>query len=162
MADTLKLLQWERTDLSGNNISSSHFKAQRLLLLGSSRRLKRNVGCPIHRHNVNLGFRVNWSNYTSLNEKKVILILWNPTHSSIILLDVLTSDLSRHLKSLMSHTQNGNVVSYYRTQCNSKHPVTAPLSSTFHKTSASKNRLQFLSRSALSSQPHHFTELLSQ
>lgn len=161
----LKLLQWERKDLNGNNISSSHFKAQRLLLLGRCRRLKRNAGClqyPAHRHNVDLGFRVNWNNYISLNEKKIILVLWNTTHSSIILLDILTSDLSRHLKSLMSHTQNGNVLSYYHTQRNSKHPVTAPLSSTFRKTSASKNRLQLLSRSALSSQPHHFTELLSQ
>lgn len=143
---------------------SPQFEAQRLLLLGSSRRLRRNAGCleyPIHRQSLNLGFGVNWDNYTLLTEKTTVAIPWNPTYSSIILLDTLTSDLSRHLKSLMSHTQKRNFCSYHCIQCTSKHLVTVLSSSMLHKTYASKHKLQLFSRLALPPWPDPFPELLT-
>lgn len=143
---------------------SPQLEAQRLLLLGRSRRLRRNAGCleyPIHRQSVNLAFRVNRNNYTLLIEKATIATPWNPIYSSIILLDTLTSGLSRHLKSLMSHAQKPNFCSYHRSQCISKHLVTVLSSSMLHKTYASKHRLQLLSRLALPPWPDPFSKLWS-
>lgn len=111
--------------------------------------------------NLSLRFNINCGNFTRLSAGTIVATPWNPTSSSIILLDTWTSDLSRHLNTPMSHTQKHEFPPYHCPQCIPTHLIIVLPPSMLPKTFASKHSLQLLSRLPLSPQPDPFPELWS-